>query len=64
MSVSALPDGISSKDRFGHSWQIIPRQMGELLGAPDRKRALSATNAMLQMKKIVIADLQKAFDEG
>jgi predicted 3-demethylubiquinone-9 3-methyltransferase (glyoxalase superfamily) len=50
------------KDRFGLSWQIIPRQMGELLGSPNRRKAVAATNAMLQMKKIVIADLQKAFD--
>ena len=50
------------KDRFGLSWQIIPRQMGELLGNPNRQKALAATNVMLQMKKIVIADLQKAFD--
>jgi predicted 3-demethylubiquinone-9 3-methyltransferase (glyoxalase superfamily) len=52
------------KDRFGLSWQIVPRQLGELLSSPDRKRALAATNAMLKMKKIVIADLQKAFDEA
>ena len=50
------------KDRFGLSWQIIPRQMGELLGSSNRRKAVAATNAMLQMKKIVIADLQKAFD--
>ncbi|MGC1379186.1 MAG: VOC family protein [Anaerolineales bacterium] len=52
------------KDKFGLSWQIIPKQLGELLGAPNRKKALAATNAMLKMKKIVIADLQKAFEEG
>jgi predicted 3-demethylubiquinone-9 3-methyltransferase (glyoxalase superfamily) len=52
------------KDKFGLSWQIVPRRMGELLSSPDRKRALAATNAMLKMKKLVIADLQKAFDEA
>ena len=52
------------KDKYGLSWQIIPKQMGELLGNPNRKKALAATNAMLKMKKIVIADLQTAFDEG
>lgn len=52
------------KDRFGLSWQIIPRQLGEILGHPDRQRALAATNAMLKMKKIVIADLQNAFDQA
>jgi hypothetical protein len=37
--------------------------MGELQ-SPDRRKALAATNAMLKMKKIVIADLEKAFDEA
>jgi predicted 3-demethylubiquinone-9 3-methyltransferase (glyoxalase superfamily) len=52
------------KDKFGLSWQIVPRQMGELLGSTDRRKALAATNAMLKMKKLVIADLQRAFDEA
>jgi predicted 3-demethylubiquinone-9 3-methyltransferase (glyoxalase superfamily) len=52
------------KDKFGLSWQINPRQMGEMLSSPDRKKAHAAMNAMLKMKKIVIADLQKAFDEA
>jgi len=65
--LSAVPESEQCgwlKDKFGLSWQIVPRQMGELLSSPDRKRALAATNAMLKMKKIVIADLQKAFDEA
>ncbi|MBI5231798.1 MAG: VOC family protein [Coriobacteriales bacterium] len=65
--LSAVPEAEQCgwlKDKFGLSWQIVPRQMGELLSSPDRKRALAATNAMLKMKKIVIADLQKAFDEA
>jgi len=65
--LSAVPESEQCgwvKDRFGLSWQIIPRQMGELLGSPNRKKALAATNKMLKMKKIVIADLQKAFDEA
>ena len=65
--LSAVPDSEQCgwlKDRFGLSWQIIPRQLGELLGAPNKKKSLAATNAMLKMKKIVIADLQKAFDEA
>jgi predicted 3-demethylubiquinone-9 3-methyltransferase (glyoxalase superfamily) len=52
------------KDKFGLSWQIIPKQLGELLGDKNKKKALAATNAMLKMKKIVIADLQKAFDSA
>ena len=65
--LSAVPESEQCgwlKDRFGLSWQIVPRQMGELLGSADRTRAKAATNAMLKMKKIVIADLQKAFDEA
>jgi predicted 3-demethylubiquinone-9 3-methyltransferase (glyoxalase superfamily) len=38
--------------------------MDEILISPNRKKALVATNAMLQMKKIVIADLQKASDQA
>ncbi|MBI4418625.1 MAG: VOC family protein [Ignavibacteriales bacterium] len=52
------------KDKFGLSWQIIPKQLGELLRDSNKKKALAATNAMLKMKKIVIADLQKAYDQA
>jgi predicted 3-demethylubiquinone-9 3-methyltransferase (glyoxalase superfamily) len=65
--LSAVPEAEQCgwlKDKFGLSWQIIPRQMGDLLGSPIRKKALAATNAMLKMKKIVIADLQRAFDQA
>ncbi|MBS1968077.1 MAG: VOC family protein [Chloroflexi bacterium SZAS-1] len=66
-SLSAVPEAEQCgwlKDKFGLSWQIVPKQLGELLGSPARKNALAATNAMLQMKKIVIADLQRAFDQA
>jgi predicted 3-demethylubiquinone-9 3-methyltransferase (glyoxalase superfamily) len=46
------------KDRFGLSWQIIPQQLGEALGNPDPEKARYAMNAMMQMKKIIVADLQ------
>ena len=65
--LSAIPESEQCgwlKDKYGLSWQIIPEQMGKLLSDPNRKKALAATNAMLKMKKIVIADLQKAFDEA
>ena len=45
------------KDRFGLSWQVIPNALGQLLGDPDRAKAQRVMQAMLQMKKIVIADL-------
>lgn len=48
------------KDRFGVSWQVIPRRLMELLGDSDREKAGRAMQAMLQMRKIVIADLEAA----
>ena len=65
--LSAVPEAEQCgwlKDRFGLSWQIVPRQMGELLSSPNKAKALAAMNAMLKMKKLVIADLQRAFDEA
>jgi predicted 3-demethylubiquinone-9 3-methyltransferase (glyoxalase superfamily) len=48
------------KDRFGVSWQIVPRRLGELVGDSDPARAAAATKAMLGMRKIVIAELEAA----
>ena len=48
------------KDRFGLSWQINPRILGQLLSDPDRAKAKRVMEAMLTMKKIVIADLERA----
>jgi predicted 3-demethylubiquinone-9 3-methyltransferase (glyoxalase superfamily) len=48
------------KDRFGLSWQIIPRALPELLGDPDPDRARRAMEAMLKMKKIDVAELERA----
>ena len=50
------------KDRFGLSWQIVPRRLYELMEDPDKARATAATEAMLQMRKIVVADLEAAAD--
>ena len=48
------------KDRFGVSWQVIPKALGRYLSDKDRARAERTMQAMLKMKKIVIADLDKA----
>jgi predicted 3-demethylubiquinone-9 3-methyltransferase (glyoxalase superfamily) len=48
------------KDRFGLSWQIIPSALPKLLGDPDPDRARRVMQAMLQMKKIDIAALERA----
>ncbi len=47
------------KDKFGVSWQIVPRQLVEALQNPDKEKAAYAMERMLQMKKILIKDLQK-----
>ena len=49
-------------DKFGLSWQIIPKQLGELMSDPDPVKAGRTMEAMLKMKKIDIAELQKAHD--
>jgi len=48
------------KDKFGFSWQIVPNALPRLLGDPNPKRAQAAMQAMMQMKKIIIADLEAA----
>ncbi|HET7477218.1 MAG TPA: VOC family protein [Dermatophilaceae bacterium] len=48
------------KDKFGFSWQVIPEALPRLLGDPDPARAERATQAMLKMGKLVVADLEAA----
>jgi predicted 3-demethylubiquinone-9 3-methyltransferase (glyoxalase superfamily) len=48
------------KDKFGLSWQIIPKALGELLGDKDPRKSQSVMKAMLQMDKIDIARLKEA----
>ena len=50
------------KDKFGVSWQIVPRQLMQMITADDREKAGRAVQAMLQMKKIDIAGLERAFN--
>jgi len=50
------------KDRFGVSWQVIPSVLGGLIGGPDAVASGRAMQSMLSMNKIVIADLQAAYD--
>lgn len=47
-------------DRFGLSWQIVPRALGAMLGDADRERAGRAMRAMLGMVKLDIAELERA----
>ena len=50
------------QDRFGVSWQVVPRQLGEYMSDPDPEKAGRTMQAMLQMKKLDIAGLKRAHD--
>ena len=49
------------KDKWGVSWQIIPDALGRYLSDPDRGKANRVMQAMLKMKKIIVADLDNAY---
>jgi predicted 3-demethylubiquinone-9 3-methyltransferase (glyoxalase superfamily) len=48
------------KDKFGLSWQIIPKQLGECLSNPDPAKSAAAMNAMLGMSKLIVSELEAA----
>jgi predicted 3-demethylubiquinone-9 3-methyltransferase (glyoxalase superfamily) len=48
------------KDRYGVSWQIVPKILAELIADPDREKSQRVMAAMLQMGKIEIAELERA----
>ena len=49
------------KDRFGVSWQVVPRGMAEMLRDPGSQGAQRAMTAVLRMKKLDIAELKRAY---
>ena len=62
-ALSAVPEAEQCgwvKDRFGLSWQIVPVRLKELLADPDRAQAKRAMDAMMEMKRIDIAALERA----
>ncbi|GBQ80923.1 3-demethylubiquinone-9 3-methyltransferase [Gluconacetobacter johannae DSM 13595] len=48
------------RDRWGLSWQVVPRRLGELMGDPDREKGRRVGEAMLGMVKLDIAGLEAA----
>ena len=64
-ALSAVPEAEQCgwvKDRFGVSWQIVPRQLMKMIGGADPGRAKRAFDAMMEMKRIDIAALERAAD--
>ena len=52
------------KDKFGLSWQVVPNQLIRLMSDPDAEKSARVMQAMLQMRKIDIASLDKAYAGG
>jgi len=51
-------------DKFGVTWQVVPRALIGLLGSPDKTASQRAFKAMITMKKLDIGAMQRAFDGG
>jgi predicted 3-demethylubiquinone-9 3-methyltransferase (glyoxalase superfamily) len=51
------------KDKFGLSWQVNPVVLGDMLSDPDKAKAERVMNAMMEMDKIDIAELKRAYTE-
>ena len=63
--LSAVPEAEQCgwlKDKFGVSWQIVPKQLGELMGGADPERSARVMAAFMSMRKFDIAQLQAAYN--
>ena len=63
--LSAVPEAEQCgwlKDKYGLSWQIVPTAMDEMMATGTREQIDRLTQAFLPMKKLVIAELQKAYE--
>ncbi len=52
------------KDRYGLSWQIVPRIMDDMMQKNESEKLARVTQAFLKMRKFDVAELQKAYDDG
>ena len=50
------------KDKYGVSWQVVPSVLPEMIKDPDSEKSQRAMKAMLQMKKIDIDELKRAYE--
>lgn len=63
--ISAVPESEQCgwlKDKYGVSWQVVPRGMDQMLNDPDNDKVNRAMNAVLSMKKLNIAEIKHAFE--
>jgi predicted 3-demethylubiquinone-9 3-methyltransferase (glyoxalase superfamily) len=51
------------KDKFGVSWQVVPSVLMKMLNDPDPVKSKRVMDAMLKMNKIIIKDLEKAYNQ-
>jgi predicted 3-demethylubiquinone-9 3-methyltransferase (glyoxalase superfamily) len=52
------------KDKFGLSWQVVPSRLGQLMTDQDAAKSTRVMQAMMQMKKLDIAGLERAYSQG
>ena len=52
------------KDKYGLSWQIVPRQLFDLINSADAEKSRRATEAMFQMRKIDLERIRRASEQG
>jgi predicted 3-demethylubiquinone-9 3-methyltransferase (glyoxalase superfamily) len=50
------------QDKWGMRWQIVPKRLGELMMDPDPIKAAKVMQAMMKMQKIIVADLEMAYN--
>ena len=51
------------KDKFGVSWQVVPSILLKMLNDPDPEKSKRVMDAMLEMAKLIIKDLEKAYNK-
>lgn len=52
------------KDKYGVSWQVAPEVLPRLMNDPDQKKSMAVMQAMIKMKKIIIKNIQEAYDNA
>lgn len=65
--LSAVPESEQCgwlKDKFGLSWQIVPKILNELMNDPDKEKSGRVMTALMQMKKLDVEALKKAYDQA